>query len=204
MVRTSILSLACVALGASAAFFPSSQGEASAPEAVRVFVVRHADRDGKRDALTQAGAARALALRNFVLRQGVSTVYSTDTPRTRATGAPTAAALGVKIESYGKKLEPRWFEEVARRHAGGAILIVGHSNTVLSIVRGFGGRSSVKIGHDDYRHIFALQVRAGDFARTQVIDLAYGARDGAERRAASSRPASRAAGRPTSRPKVKR
>ena len=45
---------------------------------------------------------------------------------------------------------------LSRNHAGESVLIVGHSNTVVPIVRALGGVTDFKYGHDHYHSIFVV------------------------------------------------
>ncbi|MFK7886349.1 MAG: histidine phosphatase family protein [Gammaproteobacteria bacterium] len=105
-----------------------------------VVTVRHAEKQsGVSDpGLTAAGQRRADALRDHLAdaRANIVAVYSTDTRRTRNTAAPTAQSLGVPVRIYSSP------EQLAARiraeHAGEAVLVVAHSNTLGLIVDAFG------------------------------------------------------------------
>src|ERR1044071_7522111 len=60
-----------------------------------LVLVRHADRDGTRDALTSAGVARSRDLLRAVEKLGLTAVFHSNTVRARETAAPLAAALGL-------------------------------------------------------------------------------------------------------------
>lgn len=146
--------------------------KAARAEPAKFFVVRHADRDGKKDALTEAGRNRALALRDFMLEQDVRAVYSTDTTRTRDTVGPTARAAKLEIQIYASRLPAKsWFTTLATKHAGQSVLVVGHSNTVVPFVRALGGRTSYRYSEDDYHPMFIVSVRDGD---AQAVRINYG------------------------------
>ncbi len=160
----------------------SSPPAADAPQRRALFlVVRHADRQGSDDALTDAGHQRAKLLRDFAVRQDVTAVYSTDTRRTRDTAAPTAAAIGADIKLYERQENgkfdpmpsPGWLRQLAQEHAGQTVLIVGHSNTVVPIVRGLGGRLEYTVGHNEYDSMFLVSV-AADTA--DVVRIKFGPR----------------------------
>lgn len=154
---------------------------ASAPEALQqpprpttFFIVRHADRDGASDALSSAGRRRAAALRDFMKLQEVRAVYSTKTRRTMDTATPTAKAAHRDVLTYGANPLPDrvWFQQLAKQHQGESVLIVGHSNTVVEFVHGFGARMEYKIDHSDYRSMFVVCVQPDGSA--QAVRINYG------------------------------
>ncbi|MCB9880991.1 MAG: histidine phosphatase family protein [Planctomycetes bacterium] len=137
------------------------------------FLVRHADRDGKKDALTEDGNRRAEALRDFLLKQRVRAIYSTDTKRTMGTAQPTAAAAKLEIISYRPLPTPpkEWFAAIAKKHAGESVLIVGHSNTVVPFVRALGGKTDFEFTEDDYHPMFIV---SSDGNEGQAVRINYG------------------------------
>lgn len=118
---------------------------AAAIEPLTVYVVRHAEKAGDRGdvPLTEAGEARAQALAARLADVPLRGVHSTDTLRTRSTAAPTAAAHGLEVHLY----DPRAAEGLLAdlQAAGGAHLVVGHSNTVPDLVVRLGGDPGVPI-----------------------------------------------------------
>jgi probable phosphoglycerate mutase len=101
------------------------------PEAT-VFVVRHAEKaTGSEDpSLTEEGAARAARLASLLSDVELVGVHSTDTTRTRETARPTAEHHGLTVELYDPPEDV--VDKIVQRR--GAHLVVGHSNTVPSIV----------------------------------------------------------------------
>src|SRR5262245_16539074 len=67
--------------------------DATAAGPTTVLIVRHADRDGDKDALTAAGVARAQELVHVASKASVAAIYCTKTERSRKTAEPLAAAL---------------------------------------------------------------------------------------------------------------
>lgn len=151
----------------------------SAPRPATFFVVRHAERPGKADEITEAGRERAKLLSRFMQTQRVKAVYSTDTNRTVSTATPTAAAAGLKVIRYQETASGRyrpiptkeWLEQLARRHAGQSVLIVGHSNTVVPIVNGLGGRMRYTVSENEYHSMFIVSV---DQQGAQAVRVNFG------------------------------
>lgn len=138
------------------------------------FIVRHANRDGAADALNKAGIRRANALRDFMKLQEVRAVYSTQTKRTMDTATPTAKAAHREVKTYGANPIPDkvWFQQLAKKHQGEAVLMVGHSNTIVPFVRGFGAKMNFEVDHNDYHSMFIVSVQPDGSA--QAVRINYG------------------------------
>ena len=151
--------------------FGATSDAQQADEATTWYVVRHADRDGSQDALTQAGVKRSERLADLMGVLRVTDIYSTDTRRTRETAQPTATRLSLPVNLYGE-LSKSWFEALKKKHTGDVVLLVGHSNTVDRLVEGLGGKGDFSVEDDEYDSLFvvstegrsarALRVHFGD------------------------------------------
>ncbi|GAA4387098.1 phosphoglycerate mutase family protein [Hymenobacter koreensis] len=135
--------------------------------------MRHAEKDTSVDPkdppLTAAGTQRALALRDSLLRTPVVAVYSTDTKRTRMTGQPLAEAKKLTVASYDPK--PTGLAELAKliraQPRGKAVVVVGHSNTVLETVEALGAPRPVPaVGDEEYSYLFEVTIPANDAPAT--------------------------------------
>ncbi len=133
-------------------------------------VVRHADRDGSKDALTSTGKERAKRLSELARMLRVSAVYSTDYQRTKKTAEPTVQSLKLKLNTYAQ-LNQKWFNDLKSKHRGKVVLIVGHSNTVGKIATGLGGKVDQKIGHHDFDDLFIVMVSE---KTVRAVRLKYG------------------------------
>lgn len=127
---------------------PPTPGEPSAAPATTppgvedgqwtITVVRHAEPapDGTTDPpLSPDGEQRAARLADLLGPQRGTAVLASGYRRTQQTAAATAAAWGVAVETYDATAPA---EEILvsalTDHPSGAILIVGHSNTVPELV----------------------------------------------------------------------
>jgi broad specificity phosphatase PhoE len=151
------------ALGASLA--GASAARAQEP---LVIVVRHAEKaaaPADDPALSAEGEARARALAAALADADVGAVVVTPRRRTAATAAPLAAARGLTPEvvpfgpagADGVAAHARAVAAAARRHRGGAVLVVGHSNTVPAIVAALGGPRLPDLCDAAYASLFLVR-----------------------------------------------
>ncbi len=131
-------------------------------KATTYIIVRHAEKapGGERDPdLTAAGRERAARLAGMVRSMDIGAVRSTDYARTRKTAAPIAAQAGVEVELYDPRKAGEMLEALGDRFGGRSVLIVGHSNTILDIVRRLGGRAPTGDLEDhEYDNVFIVTV----------------------------------------------
>jgi broad specificity phosphatase PhoE len=137
----------------------------SVAEAQMVIVVRHAERadggtaapgatmTGANDpALSAAGKARAQALAAMLKDAGVTAIYTTEYTRTKDTGAPLAAALKITAEVVPAREQAALIAKI-RATTTGAVLVVGHSNTVPAIIKALGG-ADITLAETEYDSLF--------------------------------------------------
>jgi phosphohistidine phosphatase SixA len=123
-----------------------------------IYLVRHGEKEAgaaKDPALTPTGQARARNIAHLLHRACIKAVFSSSTVRTQQTALPTAQVAGATVETYDAG-KPATL--VTRLHAidGGAVLVVGHSNTVPELVRQLGGAPGSDIGDDEYDRVYQL------------------------------------------------
>lgn len=148
-----------------------------------VVIVRHAEK-GTEPAndppLTSAGEARARALVDVLADAHVDAVISTPFARTRSTGAPVAAKLGLTPEiipvTGGTPAHAAAVAATIReKHAGQTVLVVEHSNTIAAVVQALGGPAMRDLCDQQYASLFVLTVPATGAAR--LVRATYGAAD---------------------------
>jgi len=140
------------------------------PETTTWLVIRHAERDGENDALTNAGKDRTEILQQLGSILNVAAIYSTDFARTKGTVQPLADSLGQEIRVYGQATD-EWLQEVRAENNGGVVLIVGHSNTAGVIAGKLAGMEPFAIGHDEYDALFVV---TSNGVKSSVVRLKYG------------------------------
>lgn len=82
---------------------------------MRLYIIRHAEPDYPRDALTARGHAQAQALADRLSMMGIDQVYSSPMNRALETARYTAERLGldVQVESWTRELEDWWVPDEA-------------------------------------------------------------------------------------------
>lgn len=164
--------------GLSAAAPP---GPAGAPPA-GVILVRHAEKAGEPAAdppLSALGQARAAALAAALKEAGVTAIVTSQLSRTRETARPLAALLGLtpEIVPVVSGAVPAHVDAVAaavRRHGGGVVLVVGHSNTLPAIAAALTGALQPEICDSEYGSLVVLVPQGGTM---RVVRGRYGAAD---------------------------
>lgn len=158
MIRTVILT-AFAALIALAAMPAAAQSN--------VYVMRHLDTAaGQVDPdLLPEGARAAEALASWFRDEWPVAIYVTDYKRTRQTAAPLAARLGLVPIVYDPADLAGLIARVRAEH--GAVLIVGHSNTVPDIVAALGGARPAPLAHEDFGDIWRV-APGGATSRTRI------------------------------------
>lgn len=142
-----------VEAGDNVFFAVNSANVSILPANVEIYLSRHAERGSGNDPnLTNAGRKRAAKLAEMMKRVGITRIYSTDTRRTRRTAQPTATALGLKVNKYDN--ESTLVTTLSALSPGEKVLVVGHSNTLGTIINGLGVSQSVTIAETEFDRLF--------------------------------------------------
>ena len=132
-----------------------------------IVLARHAEavpNAGNDPVLSEAGIARANALAAVLRDAGVTAVFTTQYQRTALTGEPVAAAsklavVKMPVQGATDAYVAQVLKEIFAKHAGGTVVIVGHSNTVPAFVKALTG-ATVEIAHDSYDQLFVVTASA--------------------------------------------
>jgi phosphohistidine phosphatase SixA len=105
----------------------------------------------------------------------VEAIYTTPYERTRQTAAPLAQAL--KLQPSEMKTGPTYAADVAARirkeHRGGTIVVVGHSNSTVNVMKELGINDAPFIPESEYDNLFIVTLAEGFAPR--MVALRYGA-----------------------------
>lgn len=148
-----------------------------------IIFVRHAERalePADNPGLNAAGQRRAAELARQLVDAdvvaGIDAIYSTNYRRTLETAQAVADAhesLEVSC-CYDPDDNEAVLAEILKTHKGKIILVVGHSNTVPSLIADLGASKNVPpIGHSEYDNIYIVSIPW--FGKTKTIRLRYGA-----------------------------
>ena len=168
MSRRAVLLLGtCLALAACGST-PPPAGEGG----VTFIVVRHAEKatdDPEDPNLSAIGLERAQRLARELTDAPLVAVYATEFKRTRQTAQPTADAHRLPMTAYYSKgpaheLAAQW----KAQHARGAVLIVGHSNTVPDLVTALSGQTATPMPDTEYDRLTRIHIGADGRARVEV------------------------------------
>lgn len=145
-----------------------------------MIFVRHAEKaltPVDDPALTPEGQARAAELARQLVDAdvvaGIDAIYSTPYRRTIETVQPVADALELEINRYDPAEEEVELGRMLKQHKGKIILIVGHSNTVPTMIAELGASKLVPpIAEFEYDNIYIVSIPW--FGKTKTIRLRYG------------------------------
>lgn len=161
----------------------------SATKSTIVLLVRHAEKAAEPaddPPLSAAGSERARALAGTLADAGVTAVVVTPRLRTRATAQPLATARGLTPDVVPLAGTPaahaQAVADAVRRHAGGVVLVIGHSNTVPGIIAALGGPKLPDLCDAAYSNLFLLVLEGEGGAGTgaapaRLVRSHYGAPD---------------------------
>ena len=103
--------------------------------------------------LSEAGKARAQSLAAALKDAKITAIYTTQYKRTMQTAEPLARALSVQPTPIDARDTAALIDKLK---AGGNALVVGHSNTVGTILQELGVAEAMKLGDNDYDDLFVV------------------------------------------------
>lgn len=138
-----------------------------------IYIVRHAEKASSEamtaagsspndPVLSEAGKARANALRKELLRKKIAYIFTTNTIRTKTTAQPLAEFWSIPIQTYSPMPKASFIDSVKR--LGKNVLIVGHSNTVDDLANAFAGKKVVEgdLADSEYDNLFIITLKGND------------------------------------------
>ncbi|MBK9679217.1 MAG: histidine phosphatase family protein [Saprospiraceae bacterium] len=134
-------------------------GICSCQPKTHIFIVRHAEKiDNSRDPeLSESGKMRSANLAIILKKEHITEVYSTNYKRTLQTAQPICDLIGGAPIIY----TPDSLNYLAAKLISKMkpILVVGHSNSTLSLLDAMGIQHSMKvISDDDYSNLFKVTI----------------------------------------------
>jgi len=138
-----------------------------------LILVRHAEKGPEEPDpdLTDQGRERAELLAAMLGEVELSAVYSTKWKRNQQTARPTAERHGLAVTEYSADQQASAFlSELLAKHSGGAVLVIGHSNTIPELLAALTGEP--ESDHlDSYDDLFV--VTFAELGRATVLPFKY-------------------------------
>ena len=151
---------------------------AAAPNPVTtVILVRHAEKASQEDdsPLTPAGTERAKELARVLAGVKIDAIYTTQFRRVQDTASPIATALGMTpvVRNTGPTYATDLAKHIRATHAGQTVLVVGHSNSTINLMKALGATDVSPMPESEYDNLFVLTDVEG--AAPKVVALRFGA-----------------------------
>ena len=139
------------------------------------ILVRHAEKanDGTRNPpLNQAGYERAENLAALLQNQQATALYSTPYTRTEETLKPIADKQKLQIASYDPRAGEEWLAELLVKHAGGTVVISGHSNTIPGLANKLLGEERfAQFDESEYSNLIIIV--SEEIGKSKLIRLSF-------------------------------
>ncbi len=133
----------------------------TAQDLTTFILVRHAEKgkdDPRNPSLSVLGKERAAHLNDMLSPMEISAIYSTPFKRTQETVAAIGQSKSLDVMDYDYQ-NANLLNELLEKHAGGTILISGHSNTTPVLVNQLLGEEKFGwLKEDEYDKIFIVTV----------------------------------------------
>lgn len=143
--------------------------------ATTFILLRHAETTGigSDPALSTAGQDRAAELIRILKNVPLNAVYSTNFNRTRQTAQPIATDQSLALQTYNAFAPDLLANNALAAHRHGAVLVVGHSNTVPELLNVLTGTSFYQqLPESQYDNLYLVTVF--EKGRAKVLHLKYG------------------------------
>jgi len=145
-----------------------------------IIFVRHAEQTAIEEddpSLSVAGKRRVAELTRQLVDAdvvaGIDAIYATPFKRSQETVQPIADALSLPIRAYDAEDTNQVLKKILRKHKGKIILVVGHSNTLPTLIANLGASKKVpRIAEGEFDNIYIVSIPW--FGKTKTIRLRYG------------------------------
>ena len=142
-----------------------------------VYLVRHAEKVDESDStdLSVAGQRRAMVLADTLGSRRIDSIFTTPYRRTRQTVQPLAQRLNIQPVTYSAS-SPSGIVQRVNRIRNQAVVVVGHSNTILPVAQGLGARPTMtRIESGDYDNLLILRIKRRPFSKSvSLSERTYG------------------------------
>jgi broad specificity phosphatase PhoE len=158
-------------------FIVLTSASVSLAQQTTVYFVRHAEKNmidpsSKDPELSGDGLKRTQDLVKFLRKEKIAAVFSTNYKRTIQTADPVAKKANKEVIIYDAGKINELVYRVTTEFKSKTVLIVGHSNTVLPMVKAFGGRPTIyEIKDNEYNYLFKVVI---DGESVKTTEYTYG------------------------------
>lgn len=139
------------------------------------ILVRHAEKanDGTRNPpLNEDGKTRSANLAEMLANQEITALYSTPFKRTQETLQPIADMKSMEVQSYDPYAKGEWLATLTEKHAGGTIVISGHSNTIPGLANALlGNETFSQFDESDYSNLIIIV--ADEVGKGKLVRLKF-------------------------------
>jgi broad specificity phosphatase PhoE len=139
-----------------------------------VILIRHADRTSSTNPdppLNTKGMVRAQKLIHVLGQSGIMTIYHSHFTRSKQTADPLAAQLpGIATQQIDDALAIK--NHILANHAGQAVLVIGHSDTVPQLINHLSGDHMPVINESEFDNLFIVTLT--DTGGASITRLKYG------------------------------
>jgi phosphohistidine phosphatase SixA len=147
-----------------------------------IYIVRHAEKapvQGTMSAtdpdLSAAGEQRAQALSTLLTGKGINGIFATQFKRTQQTARPTATAYNMPITLYTAAANDSLITALST-HQNKNYLVVGHSNTILPMIKKLGlNPTKTSIPETEFDNFYTVQITWLFKRRVVLKEATYGA-----------------------------
>ncbi len=145
-----------------------------------IIFIRHAEQalePADDPSLNDAGRRRVAELTRQMIDAdvvaGIDAIYSTPFRRTQETVQGVADALDLPVNIYSPDDNEAVLKTILKSHKGKIILVVGHSNTVPTLIADLGASKKVPpINASEFDNIYVVSIPW--FGKTKTIRLRFG------------------------------
>ena len=146
----------------------------NASNSTTVIIVRHAEtmpEPAEDPPLSPMGAYRAEALAGWLRDAGIQHIFVSEYLRTRQTAEPLAKATGAQVHEVPARDTKGLVRSLRGTYRGQVVLVIGHGNTVLDLIRALGGEAP-DVEEAGYSSMFI--VTDSRLTKTRVLSMRYG------------------------------
>ena len=146
---------------------------ASAQTPATIILVRHAEKSAPRGdvSLSEIGQARAMSLVHALSDLNIRSIFMTELKRTKETAKPSAERFHVEPQVIAANDIDGLVAKLRSTPIDGVTLVVGHSNTVPTIIEKLGAGPVKPIEDSEYDHLYIVTLEGG---KARLLALRYG------------------------------